>query len=168
MFGKWMISPPSLSSLNPPSLSSLNPPQKIKSPEEKKICYTCGNELTTREDYFSIFRKRRKGINLFFHVECFENTAGDEFTKALEVQKKHCRLCSKELDYTVHEKIVCTDCENKFPLCPACSHPLPTTANFYSKHSSIKMQVKINRKNNTLFLGCPNYPSCKKTMNIVP
>lgn len=123
--------------------------------EHHKRCFSCQKEIESKDDYFSIFRKRTKGANLFFHVACFENEAGTAYSKALKAESKLCRLCSSEFDATVRG-VICTNCQEMCPLCDKCA----------ARNMRSRMQVKVNKAKNNLFLGCSSYPKCKNTRNI--
>lgn len=137
-------------------VKAIYPSQMVpKTVEQDRVCFSCHKEIESKDDYFSIFRKRTKGANLFFHVACFENEAGTTYSKALKAASKLCRLCSSEFDATT-KGVVCKDCQEMCPMCDKCAE----------RNTDARMKVKVNKQKNNLFLGCSNYPSCRNTRNI--
>ena len=110
------------------------------------ICHHCKEEINPKADYFGIYRKSLQGSTLNFHIDCFMSVAGEDYLSVLDNEYLHCKKCRKPLNGI--EKLVCSNCRINFPKCPGCgSHMVPRT----------------NKTNNSTFLGCSNYPRCKKT-----
>jgi ssDNA-binding Zn-finger/Zn-ribbon topoisomerase 1 len=126
---------------NPQSFAAI--PKKSAMPEGIK-CFHCQGKIKDNEDYFGIFRKSYRGANVNFHVQCFENVAGEEYTTQLEYAVKECRKCGSSGGST--NRILCNACNSAIAPCEKCGSD---------------MRPRINSHNQSVFLGCSAYPGCR-------
>lgn len=96
---------------------------------------------------------------LFFHRECFEEIAGDEFAETIEQNKHQCLLClENDRAATINKwgKPVrgwtCDECGKLAPPCNPCK---------------TQMVLRFSRNNRNIFWSCPKFPACKNSRSII-
>jgi len=125
--------------------------------------YTVFNNTTPKEvmeigEHFTISLSRTPDKKLFFHVDCFEGSAGKQFTEAIENTDKRCLMCLENEPRTeqVYGKPrrgrICDECSKLAPMCNLCN---------------VKMTLKFSYQNNGLFFSCPKFPACKNSKSVI-
>jgi len=107
-------------------------------------------------EYYSLTLSNHSPLKVFFHKECFETNASDEFGKALQSTEAQ-RLC-----------VLCNEAPRKYEkgqkylTCEPCSKA-PTPC----EHCNGEMIVRESRKTLSMFWGCKAWPNCRNARTIV-
>lgn len=108
-------------------------------------------------EHFTLSLSSASTKKLFFHKDCFEGSAGDEFTEKIENSSRLCLMCLENVPRI--EKFtkcsargnICDDCAAIAPMCDACK---------------VQMTLKYSPKNKNVFWSCVKYPSCKNAKSV--
>lgn len=106
-------------------------------------------------EYFVLTFSSASSKKLFFHKDCFEGSAGDEFTKKIENSIGLCLMCLENeprVEQYSKRGNICDDCATIAPICSICN---------------VQMTLKYSAKNKNIFWSCVKYPICKNSKSVL-